>query len=200
MRTITTTTDVYTFAELSEESKEKAIENYRNKGYEPDWQSENIDTLNKFAEIFPVKIKNWEYGSYRGDGVSFEFTADSDIEELTGQRLATYLWNNYKSYLYKGKYYSIHKNGKYYSRHSKIQLEHSCVLTGYCMDDDILQPIYDFMSKPDKRTDFKELMADCFHAWIKACNEDIEYQNSDEHIKEELEINNYEFTENGEII
>jgi hypothetical protein len=207
MRTITK--QIYSFSELSDKAKIKAIDNYRAIGYEPAWAKENEDTLNKFAEIFPVNIKSWSYGD-RGECVRFTFTANSDIEELTGQRLATYLWNNYKTSLYKGKYYSLwsktEKSYQYYKegypvlkqRYSKVILENSCVLTGYCIDDDILQPVYDFMSKPTN-INFKELIEDCFSAWVKACNADVEDQNSYESIADIFEGNNYEFLENGEI-
>lgn len=120
-------------------------------------------------------------------------------EELSGQRLATYLWNNYRTDIYSAKYYSIcngHKgavgvNSK--SRKSKIQFESgNCPLTGYSMDNHILTPMWEFIDKPDSR-DFKELISDCFDAWVKGCNDDIDFQNSDEYIKDAIIANEYEF-------
>lgn len=196
------------FSELSDKAKEKACENYRNKGYEPAWTQENRETMEKFAEIFPIKIMNWSYGG-RGEGVSYCFTVDDTIEELSGQRLATYIWNNYRHDIFKGKYYSSpmrnvpvdkqHPAGLTYTkRYSKIILENCCVLTGYCMDDSILAPIYKFLNKPDINVNFKDLLDDCFDEWINACNADVEFQNSDEYVGEHLEANEYEFIEEGE--
>lgn len=208
---------LYKFEELSEEAKQKAIEDWRSNDTEIAWASENRQTMEKFAEIFPIKVTNWSYGG-RGEGVSFRFTADDCIEELSGQRLATYIWNNYKSDLFKGKYYRhlsdgskriFHKRIKseqlknpgrrcdwFNAYYSGIILDHSCVLTGYCMDDDILDPIYKFLDKPTNQN-FRELLEDCFDEWIKACNRDIEWQNSDEYIIETIQANDYEFTEDG---
>jgi len=213
---------LYKFSELSETAKQTAIENYRNKNDEYFWADENRATMETFAEIFPIKVTNWSYGG-RGEGVSFHFTADDAIENLSGVRLSTYLWNNYKTELFKGKYYHSqsfgltdkklkHKRvksieitnncpnkGKFSnSYYSAIQLETCCVLTGYCMDDDILQPIYDFMNKPTAQN-FNELLEDCFNAWVKSCNDDADYQISEEFISEELENNEQYFTEDGKL-
>ena len=104
MRTIETI--LYSFEELSEGAKQKAIEDWRNNTQEYEWSSENRDTLEKFADIFPIRIRNWSYGG-SGEGVHFEFTADGEIEELSGQRLATYIWNNYRNEIYTPKQYWI---------------------------------------------------------------------------------------------
>lgn len=202
------TTKLFTFEELSDEAKQKAIEQYRDRGYEPAWTEENRQTLEAFENVFPIKVSNWSYGG-RGEGVTFSIISDH-IEEVSGQRLATYLWNNYGRDLFKGRYYSTpmrscpvdkeHPAGlTYKKRYSKIMLDNSCVLTGYCLDDDILKPIYDFLNKPTKGITFSDLMEDCFDAWIKACNNDIEYQNSDEYITEHFHANEYEFEEDGTI-
>ncbi len=194
MRTIRT--KVYQFSELSEQAKQKAIENYRNSNTEIFWADENRESLKEFAKLFPIIVTDWSYGG-RGEGVSFRFTECGEIENLTGQRLATYLWNNYNVDIYSKKYYSIHENGSYKSRYSKIQSEpFNCPLTGYCMDNELLSEIWDFINKPDSRN-FKDLLEDCFSEWIKACNADIEDQNSDENITSNIEANEYEFTIDG---
>ncbi len=178
--------------------------------------------MEKFADIFPIKVTDWSYGG-RGEGVSFRFETDRDeIEELSGQRLATYLWNNYKADLYSKKYYGLrnlgltdkkinHKRviskqitancpnkGKYSnSYYSAITIEtYNCPLTGYCMDNELLDQIWKFIDKPDSRN-FKDLLEDCFADWIKACNNDIDNQNSDEFITEELENREDQFTKDG---
>jgi hypothetical protein len=206
---------LYSFSELSDEAKQNAIENYRSKGYEPNWTQENTDTVKAFYNVFPIE----QYGR---DWTNFRINANHDeINDFSGIRLAKYIWNNYKDQLFKGKYYSgfngvqdkpiRHKRlkvneiktgsnkgkfGHYY--HSAITLDNSCVLTGYSIDDDILQPVYEFLEKPDNTT-FEELIQDCLNAWQKAVESDEEYQNSDEYIAEYFEANNYEFIEDGEI-
>lgn len=204
MRTVRT--KVYKFNELSDEAKQYAIEK-RRENQEYFWGGENRNTLEAFERVFPVNITDWSYGG-RGEGVSFTFTESDEVEELTGHRLATYIWNNHFHDLFKRKWYSKSWDAKKRvldpskgktERYSKIIFEHSCVLTGYCIDEDILKPIYDFLKKPDNNTNFRDLLESCFDAWVKACNEDIEYQNSDEYIAEELESNDFEFTKEGRI-
>lgn len=193
----------YQFSELSDDAKQHAYEWMLNAGWGQNaYYNENINSLKEFADIFPIKLNGREW-------TNFEFYANGDIESLSGQRLANYIWNNYRYSLYKGKYYSTkmkpcpvtkeHPAGLTYKyRHSKIMLEHSCVLTGFHMDDEILDPIYNFLDKPDNTT-FIELMQECIDAWQKAVKEDDEYAGSFENMSEHAEINEYDFTEDGEL-
>lgn len=217
----TKTINIYSFSELSDKAKEYAIDEYRNRMHEYFWADENRETLEKFAEIFPIKVTYWSYGD-RGEGVNFHFTDNNNLEELSGIRLAAFIWNNYRGDIFKGRYYHCENfgmtdhrikhnrvrsteiktgpnKGKFInSYYSAIQLTTDYPLTGYCMDMDILDPIYNFLNKPDSST-FYDLLNDCFEGWVKACNADIDYQNSDECISENIEANDYEFTEEGKM-
>lgn len=197
---------IYLFDELSEKAKENAISNMRDVIDTYVLEKESEKTLQEFENIFPIKVKEfgYEYNPY----VYFDFREKDwqhgTIKDLSGQRLATYIWNNFKDRIYKGKYYSIgHCNketGKYNykSRYSKILLDNCCPLTGYCADDDILEPIFSFMKKPDNRN-FYELMSDCLKNWVKRYADDYEYATSDEGITESIKTNQDEFLENGEL-
>ncbi|MFA5299494.1 MAG: hypothetical protein WC389_14995 [Lutibacter sp.] len=199
---------VFSFSELSEDVQLKIYEDSIN-SFEYFGHSDNVNTLEKFENIFPIKVKKYEYGYH--DFIEFEFTGTDDVENLTGQRLANYLWNNYGHQIYKGKYFSLwskkevtfkhHINGYpvLKTRHSKIMLDNCCILTGYCIDDDILKPVYDFMNKPDS-DNFYDLMESCLNSWLSACSKDYEWQSSFECFKEEQENNDYQYTKNGQII
>lgn len=199
MRTVRT--KVYKFSELNETAKQKAIEKRRNDGDLYYFWDEHEASLLEFGKIFPINITNYSAGG-RGEGVSFNFYSDHNIEELTGQRLATYIWNNYKSYLFKGKYYSKFRGEfrtpefKNFIRRSKILLENDCVMTGCCTDENILGPVYRFLEKPTNDS-FYDLIEDCFNEWIKGYNQEVNYRNSDECIEEDLIANEYEFTQDG---
>lgn len=208
---------VFSISELSDKAKQRAFDDYRNKGYEYSWAGENRKTLEKFAELFNLEITNWNYGD-RGSGVSFYF--NNDVEELSGLRLLRYIWNNYGSDLFKPKYRNMGKlnltekrishnrvksreittgpnKGKFSnSYNSAIFKDNCCVLTGYCMDDSILNPVYEFLKKPTEIT-FKDLMEDCFNSWVEDCEKDLYYRNSDEFIEEQMEGNDYQFLEDG---
>lgn len=192
---------VFTVAELSDQARERAYVEWL--GSQPySWGSENEAVIKKFAEVFPVTIRDWSYGERGRDYIKWSFIGDDEIRALTGQRLATYLWNSYRTDLFKGKYYSTSKgyvDGKhvYKSRRSKIKLETDCVLTGYAIDNEILQPIYDFMKQPNSHTDFEDLMGECLEAWVTACTSDFEDSITMEQFEDMCEANEWEFYENG---
>lgn len=193
---------VYNISELSEKAFEKAYSDFCSNDYYP-WFSENEATINAFCEIFPIKAKDWEYG-YR-NYVNCEFTEEAEIAELTGIRLLKYLVNNYWHILYPPKQYwicngrvnCVGQNAKH--RKSKVFCEPNCSLTGYCIDYDILEPLIDFIKKPNE-TDFEQLLYECLQSWVYACNKDFEYYYSEESFREIAELNDYEYDENGNMI
>jgi len=69
--------------------------------------------------------------------------------------------------------------------------------TGYCLDCDLWFTFYDEF----KRTgDAKHAFNDALYAGFKAWRDDMEGQLSDESIDESLTINEYEFTEDGDMV
>jgi hypothetical protein len=191
MQTITKHVNVYSFNELSDDIKQEVINNWRvNDEYF--WDSENAGSLNAFCDIFNIKVKEYEYGYHNYINVSFNL--DDDIMELSFLKLHKHLINNYYRDIFKPKYY--YKNSK--KRLSKIQLKNDCVLTGYCADNSILQPMYDFLKKP-YNTDFERLLNDCLNNWLNSCRHDYDFWNSAECIIDEIESNDYQFLGNGNI-
>jgi hypothetical protein len=194
---------LYKYEELSEEAKEKALQDFNSEDTYP-WYDENKDVLEKFAKIFNISINGWEYGYHKYVNFSMDCEYE-EIEELTGIRLVKYLWNNYKNDILKGKYYSTKRyydeNKKYHYkyRHSKIILNNDCVLTGYYLDMDILDPIYKFLEQPNNNITFKELIEECLTSWVNACDNDIKYYYSSENLQELSQDNEYEFLEDGTI-
>jgi len=194
MKTVNVKLKLFSVKELSDEAREKAYQEYANSCFYP-WNDDNENSLNAFANVFPVKIKNFEYG-YRND-ISWNFTESDEIQELSGQRLATYLWNNYRDTIYQRKYKTSFKRMQRLQYHPMLQQKasklkngeediwvtvrsnifletHGCPLTGYTTDYDLMLPIWEFMEKPDSR-DFYDLMGDCLESWLKAVVSDYEY-------------------------
>ena len=185
------TIKVYSVTELSDRARERAFDNWL-QVFDYPWGSENSSTLKAFSDIFPVRVHDWSYDAYT-HSVSFDMECvEEAIINLSGVRLATYIWNNYGSDLFRGKYYS---NGRKHRR-SRIIMDTSCVLTGYYLDEDILAPVYTFLRRPDGRS-FRDLMEDCLDAWGKACSADYEDQTSERVFIEDCEANEWEFDEDG---
>lgn len=193
---------IYTYEELSKEAKEKAFHDFCCDDDYP-WGEDNKTTLEEFEKIFPICNVNWEYGNRVY--FNMDMDADTEIKELSGIRLLKYLWNNYSNKLYKGKYYStkgyydLNKKYHYKYRYSKVIKDTSCVLTGYYMDDIILDPIYKFMSNPSENITFYDLMQKCLNSWVNACNEDFDSYYSEENFKELCEANEWEFLSDGKM-
>lgn len=197
--------NIYNINELASEAKQKAYNNWLETVEYP-WNTENVSTLDAFVEVFPVEITYWEYDSYNGF-INFELTCNDDIAYLSGIRLMRYLYNNYFYTLYKGKYYSLWSKkeksnhnpqiGKLKSRYSKVMFEKSCSLTGYYMDNEILEPIYSFLEDPKSYVTFHSLMKKCLNSWVNACVEDHKYCTSMDYFIEEALDGDYEYYEEG---
>ena len=138
-------TKVYTFDELSEEAKERAIDEFRYKEYH--WSEENINSLTGFFDAIGCKIIDYR--------IDWDYPNHCHVE-YTGEPIQY----NIKEYF-----------------------------TGYCMD-------YPLSDTWNETKDIEK----CLSAFFKDCNADYEYCNSDEYIEHLIEINEYEFTENGELI
>lgn len=201
---------LFTFDELSEKAKEKAIRDWRNKGYDNQYYyDEIVGSVKAVAELFNLKFGR-QYTDIKAGHI------DDNILELSGVRLLKYILNNYGNKLFTPKYIKmIHRrvnwrqfvcehgkgrNGEYtqiYSRTFKVN--DGCPLTGICYDYDILQPVYDFLKKPEKQTTFADLISNIEHAIGKTFEDTEDWLNSDEFIISEIEAQDYEFTESGEI-
>jgi len=200
---------VYSFNELSNESKQIAIENYRNKGYNDGsfYAEEIISSVKKIADVFNLKLGR-TYSDIRKSNI------DDNILQLTGARLYKYIVNNYYNELFTPTYLKsfdrairckqfickIHKDYKgneYTQLFSKIKVDNSCTLTGVCCDNDILQPVYDFLKKIDTSLTFEDLINEIENAISKCFESNEEWVNSDEFITEEIENNDYQFTKDG---
>jgi len=172
MRTITTT--LYKYDELpTDEAKQKAIDWYRGcEESDPTWHREWCNSLNAFVELFNLDCDT------RYERLYFNYgRIDDNILELKGLRLWKYLHNR-----------------DYVKRIAK-----DCPFTGYCGDESILDPLRAFIKAPNKNTTLEELLRDCLSSFETAWEKDREYLTSDESIIEHIQINEYEFTENGSI-
>lgn len=193
----TETINIYKFEELSEEVQEKVIDSFRDDPYMYAWETENRETLEEFENLFGINVYDWDYDIH-----SYNYSWNDDLSEekleLSGTRLLAWIWNNYKKDLFKPKFICKYVSTGIKSRYSKCQIEACCVLTGYHMDEMILKPIYDlWVHKYDKN--FGEVIEECLDSFFQACVKDMEYSYSSEAIKEHIEANEYEFTENGEL-
>lgn len=201
MRTITNTFNVYSFEELSEEAKEKAIESFR-LAIDFPYREEAINSIEKISKAMNCDA---EYYSYDGICYSVEFISKEyeDIETIQGKRAYAYIVNNYlmpnKSYKIYWKNRCIYTDGrKNPKRKSNLFYNwDDCPFTGYGMDYCFIEAWKNWEKNFNKYStvgEFINLVADTLG---KAWTEDNEYQLTDESIINMIEANDYEFFENG---
>lgn len=176
--------NVYTLDELSDQAKDRAYSRWL-RSFDYPWHSENQASWDAFESR--SRISEWY---------------DGNILELSGVRAATWIHNNW-TWLWEGKWYAKYypkvrllRSKRFLHRRSKILLERA-MLTGYCMDYDCTDPIFEFLAKPDSRT-IEDLLKECRESYKQACQADFKYLQSFEHFEEYCEANGYEFTESGE--
>jgi len=159
------------------------------------WNNENVDSLKAFCAHFDVTLKDWEISlcshSYC-DIDATEWNTGSNGGELAGVRLWKYLQNN--------GYLTI--ANKWHPKHSKrgpvvSVLDGECPFTGYCFDETLIDPIREFIARPDNSKTMQDLINDSASRWVKAYLADWEYAYTDESIIDALDANEYEFTESG---
>lgn len=166
----TITLNLYSIDELSDDARERAIEHYR-RYVTPDtipWADEYRDSLTAFCEEFSIELDR--------DGDYWRSSMDENVLNLSGNRLRTYIVNNYSAIL-----------------------AGDCPFTGFCADESLLLPIRQFVARPEPGTDFDDLLRTCCYSLSRAWQNEQEYFFSDESILETIRINEYRFTENGKL-
>lgn len=206
---------VYSFDELSEESKEVAIEKYRTS---IEWSFESEYISEDFKEILsekhlPNEDVEWSLSNCQGDGVAFY----GDIDNEDTYKIAKEFLNGESLELLEKIYNEnltiecrLYRNafGHRYSHWNTmaVQMNHDNI-------DTIVEYIYnieDYDSKDyevayDKVSNLIDEVEHCISQYIKDVSRElekigydqIEYVESDEGIIETIKANDYEFTEDG---
>lgn len=208
MKTITQTINLYTFEELSEKAKRKALEKWCQSDDYP-YYEDNKYTLDEFVKHFDfIDSTNWEYGGYNRYAectIDTPYEYDIYLEDLAGISLYTFIQNYmekfkvYKTYALNGENIYIAK--KKYQSKIAWSYENDCQLTGYCLDCEIMQPIFDYLENFPKHQNktLGELMNECLTHWVVACDSDHDYYYSMECLQEYATDNDIYFYEDGRI-
>ena len=203
MRTITNTFNVFRFDELSDEAKEKAIDDFR---YDHDfaWQEDIVESIRAIA-----KAMNCHASWYSYDGITYNVTFDFDfsdnIENLKGKRAYAYIYNNFLFPNRSAKTYwldnIIHCDGrKNWSRKSKLFFGwDDCPFTGYCADYCFIEAWREWVKDFNKNSTVEDFIITVADKLGKEWTSDNEYQMSDEYIIEMFDIHDVEFLKDGTV-
>lgn len=178
MRTVTwegniriTRERMYRIEELPEKIQERAWMVWMESQEYP-WDYDNRQSLKAFSEMFGVSVRDWSYGGGRTH-ISYDIP-DWDLYQMRGIRLWKYLTNHYAPVI-----------------------EQACPLTGYCMDEALLDPIRQFLKQPDTYTTMEDLVHEALWSWVYDCDRDFEWYYSYERFLEEADELGLLFTEDG---
>ena len=204
----TETINIYKFDELTEETQQKVIENYRlNTIF---YHEDIIEDICEICEKFGLNVKQ-TYGkniagntiyapsiyfsgfSSQGDGANFEgvysYTQKGCLKKIKSEypndtelhKIVEALQNIQKRYFYSLKSY-INPIGRYFN--ISVDTEH----------------IEGFEISKNVCGDMEEIMNDITHWIYKRLETEYEYIMSDEYIIEEINTNDYEFHEDGTMV
>lgn len=176
MRTITT--NLYQFHELSEPAKQYAVEKAR------EWYEfiPCLDCYEEELESKGFKESTIHYSGFwsQGDGASFDASIDLErfligkYEALKGLDFSLDIISNERSIFY------CHERTK--------QVDVTCNANFTVSQLDLIHELVD---------ELEELRIEECRRIYRSLSNDYDYQNSYEHLSEFLEINEYEFTEEG---
>ena len=185
-------TKIYTFNELSDESKEKALDNCRdtNVFYGGEWYDGVIYTCKGVAKTLGIDVDSIHFSGFSSQGVGACFTGTYEYHKGWRTELKAYAPIN-KDLLaicvalqeaQRKAFYTIvariaHRGHYSHSGCMAIDVDASC-----SFDSDEIQGAL-------------RLLADWMYSSLEA---EYDYLTSDEAVRESIIANEYEFTENGE--
>ena len=190
------TMKVYHFDELSTEAQEFVLDE-RQRTHDYSWEYENRKTLEAFEKLFDISV-DFVYGYEYNLDFIVKTNHDYDEDEFTGVRLYKYLQNNFVEYLREPKVRTNSNDTKKY--YSKVFSQYKdCPLTGYYIDEDILDPIHDFLRYPDSKVTFVYLMEKCISNYLKVAQDDYESYYSKEYVSDDCNDRGSLFFEDGSV-
>ena len=174
MRTETTTRTLYTFDELSETAKEKALEVYRDINLNHDWW----DGTYQDAKNIGLEIDGFELDRHRGAEGSFIEDASHCASRIIAEH---------------GKMCETYKTAKtFLSDWAELVAKYS---DGVNLDQVHEDKEYDFDQEADALEE--EFLKSILEDYSIMLQKESEYLYSDEAVKEFIEANEFEFTEEG---
>ena len=202
MRVDTVKTEVFKFAELSEEAQQAAIEKQHDCNVDYDWWDCTYEDAITIAGLMGIEIEKIYFSGFssQGDGACFEGSYEykkggvKAVKGHAGQdeelyRIAQELQNIQKKSFY-GLYANVKQSGHYMHENcTDIDVyERRTLRDGYESDESA--------SLSDHEA-IEEVLRD-FMRWIyKQLEKEYDYLTSEEAIKESIEANDYEFTAEG---
>jgi len=173
--------ELYNLEELEESAQQKAYEDHM-RYFEYFGHDDNVASLNAFCDLFNIEVTKFEYGSQ-----NFIDAEYSDTRILSG----TENW-----------YYQPEMEGvrfwKFLNNNDVLpDLSGNCPFTGVWIDEELLDPLREFIKRPNLHQEWGELLRECLECWIQACRVDYECAISVEMFIESSQVNEWTYEANG---
>lgn len=201
MRTETVVRQLYTFNELDDDGKEKAREWWRRDGLDYEWHYDVISDIKQIGSMLGIDIDDVYFSGFssQGDGACFtghyaynpgalpavmrEYPSDTELHQV-----ARDLQTIQRAWFYQLTAAVRHQGHGFHEYCTLIDVRTDDDVTGYDRDitpaeDGIAEALRDFM-----RWSYRRLERE--YDWLM----------SDEQVDESMICNEYEFTEDGEIV
>jgi len=189
------TVKLYKFHELSDESKARALDKQREFVNKDTYHMDEIvDSLKGLFKAAGVKLTDWSLGSYnRYNHVDFDM---GDAGDLKGPRAMAWIENNLLAGLRHKAPVTVQQHKDYKAYGYTVGAVNECPFTGICYDMDFLDALL-------KDVKDGETLKDAFRGLADVCGKLIEdeheYRLKDSSLIEDIEANDYEYTEDGEL-
>ena len=202
MRTAIKKTDVYSFAELEADAKEKAIAWYREGNLDHEWWDFIFEDAKELGKLMGIEIDNIYFSGFssQGDGACFE----GSYEYAKGSVKAVKAYAPMDKELHQIAL-DLSKAQRPYFYELSATVKHSGHYShAYCTEihvyDNSECQHYDYSkSFTDAEESIAEYLRDFMHWIYKRLENEYDYQNSDEVCEESIILNEYEFDEDGNI-
>ncbi len=191
---------LYSFDELSDEAKEKAIERCSDFNIDYDWYQSIYDDFTEIAKNAGFDITNIYFSGFysQGDGAMFEYNFEGNklvfdfIDSLKLSPLREKWLKNWVDYSGSGKH-----SGHYYHEFCCSHSIDFCAGFNYSIAINVNNWIDSFYEE------FENFVIELYRSLCKelysSLKEEYDYQTSREAIIETIQANDYEFTEDGKI-
>ena len=189
---------VYQFNELSDEAKDKAIENYRQDGFDYEWWNYIFEDAKRMGALMGITVDNIYFSGFssQGDGACFEGSYEYQKGSVKAIREETGDSDKDLTAIAKGLQAEQRRN--FYGLSASVK-QRGHYNHEFCTEIDV-QDNRDnapWQASDEVEEAFKDLLRD-FMRWIyRSLSREWDYMNSDEQITEMIEANEYEFLENG---
>jgi len=209
MRVATKKTDVYTFSELSDSAKEKALNTCRQLETDCEWWEYTFDDCKEIGKILGIQIDNIYFSGFssQGDGACFVGTyeyAKGSVAKIKKHLPANYTDENGKVIDCKlnmevidlaSQLYELQRQyfyGLYCDTKHRGHYNHSG-----CMDVTVSNNITHDDATTNAENELINIMQ-LFADWIyNRLSAEYDYLTSDESVKENIDANEQEFTADG---